>query len=417
VFALVALRDAIPLYPVYPVLFADHGLSTAEISALYILWSATGIVLQLPAGALADRVSRRQLLVIGGLLRVVGFGLWVAVPSFGAFAAGFVLWGVSSALTDGTFEAFVYDELAAVDATGAYGRLAARSGTGGLIASAGATALAVPLFVVGGFGLVGWVSVAVCAVEALLSLSLPARPRVEQIGEGGLRGYVETLRTGIAEAATRPSVRGLVLLAALLPALTAIDEYVPLVGRDYGVPASVVPVFLLVITLTAAIGNWAAGRWWSIRGSRLAWTLAIGAAALAVSGLTKAPSGFTGVAIAFGVVQFGITSAEVRLQHAITGPARATVTSVAGVGADVFSVAVFAASAGVAQWLPVTGLLATFALPLLALALLTPRWLRYRVSAAVDDGAIADGVTADGAAANVRERNATDSSMRPPMSS
>ena len=142
----------------------------------------------------------------------------------------------------------------------------------------------------------------------------------------------------------------------------------------------------------------------------MAGTLAIGAAALAVSGLTDRTAGFTGVAIAFGVVQFGITSAQVRLQHAITGPARATVTSVAGVGADIFAIIVFAASAAIAQWLPVTGLLATFAVPLIVLALLTPRWLRYRVSATSAD---ADNVAED----SVLDRNATDSSMRPPMSS
>ncbi len=420
---LVALRDAIPLYPVYPVLFADHGLSTAAISALYVLWSSTGIVLQLPTGVLADHVSRRVLLVIAGFLRVVGFGAWIVVPSFAGFAAGFVLWGLSSALQDGTFEALVFDELAAVGATSAYGRLTARSGTAGLIVSAVATALAVPFFRIGGFELVGWVSVAVCAVEGLVSFSLPARPRVAEASEGGLRGYVETLRTGIVQAATRPSVRGVVLLVALLPGLTAIDEYVPLVGREYHVPTSIVPVFLLVITVTAAIGNWAAGRWWSVRGSRMAATLAIGAAALAVSGLTDRSAGFTGVAVAFGVVQFGITSAQVRLQHAISGPARATVTSVAGVGADVFAIIVFAASAAIAQRLPVTGLLATFALPLFVLALFTPRWLRYRVSPTPTDDDDADAGDSDAdagdgdneAADRVLDRNATDSSSRPPM--
>jgi MFS family permease len=428
VYVLVALRDAIPLYPVYPVLFADHGLSTAAISALYIVWSSTGIVLQLPTGVLADHMSRRLLLVIAGFLRVVGFSAWIVVPSFAGFAAGFVLWGVSSALQDGTFEALVYDELAAVGATGAYGRLTARSGTGGLIMSAVATALAVPLFRIGGFELVGWVSVAVCALEGLVASSLPARPRVAEASEGDLRKYARTLRAGIVEAATRPSVRGVVLLVALLPGLTAIDEYVPLVGRDYHVPTSVVPVFLLVITVTAAMGNWAAGRWWSLRGSRMAATLAIGAAALAVSGLTDRSAGFTGVAVAFGVVQFGITGAEIRLQHAITGRARATVTSVAGVGADVFAIIVFAASAAIAQWLPVTGLLATLAVPLLVLAAFTPRWLRYRVSMAATDGDDGvDGVDGDGdgdgavdagdvAAHSVPDRKATDSSSRPPMS-
>jgi MFS family permease len=377
VYAIAALRDAIPLYPVYAVLFADHGLSTADISALFVLWSATGVLLNIPAGALADRMSRRGLLFIGGLARAVGYGLWTAIPSFPAFAAGFVLWGIGSSLQAGTFEALVYDELDAVGATDGYGRLTARSGTASLVVSAGASALAVPLLAAGGFDLVGWVSVAVCVAESVVSLSLPTRPRAMESGtEGGLRGYVATLRTGVAEAATHPRVRGVLLLAALLPALTAIDEYVPLVGHDYGVPTSVVPVFLLSITVTAAVGNWCAGRWWGIGAGRMALTFGAGAAMLAVTGLTDHPAGFTGVALAFGVLQFGIVSSQVRLQHAISGPARATVTSVADVGADIGAIAVFGASALVAQWLPVTALLASYAVPFLLLALLTPRWLR-----------------------------------------
>lgn len=412
-YVIAALRDAIPLYPIYPVLFADHGLSTAEISALYVLWSATSVLLNLPAGALADRVSRRLLLVIAGFVRAIGYALWITVPTFDGFAAGFMLWGIAGSMQAGTFEALVYDELAAVNATSGYGRLTGRSGTLSLITSAGASALAVPLLAVGGFGLVGWLSVAVAAAEAVVSASLPARPRAAEAGvEGGFGGYLRTLRTGLAEAATHPAVRGTLLLTALLPALTAIDEYVPLVGADYHVPTSVVPVFLLAITVTAAVGNWCAGRWWAIPGRRMALTLAVGAAMLAVTGTTDHVAGFTGVALAFGILQFGIVGSQVRLQHAISGPARATVTSVADVGADLGAIVVFGASALVSQWLPVTGLLGAFAVPLLLLAAMTPRWLRYRVSAedAADSGS---GPDAD----SVRARNATDSSMRPPMSS
>jgi MFS family permease len=398
------LRDAIALYPVYPVLFADHGLSTTEISALFVLWSAATIVLQLPAGALADRVSRRQLLVLSALVRAAGFGLWVMVPSFGAFAAGFVLWGVSSSLRDGTFEAFVFDELVAVGAAPAYGRLTARSGTVALVASVGASALAIPLLHLGGFGLVGAASVVVAGVEAAVALSLPARPRVMVAGGGGWPEYVRTLRAGVVEAAAHPRVRGIVLIAAVLPGLSAIDEYVPLLGNDYHVAPAAVPVFLLTITATAAIGNWASGRWWSIRGAAMAVTLAVGAAALAASGLTHEPIGFTGVAVAFGIVQFGMTSSEVRLQHAISGSARATVTSVAGAGAELSAIAVFAASAGVGQVTSTIGLLASFAVPLALVAAVTPWWLRQPLRAS------------ESPAESAETRNAIESSTRPPMS-
>lgn len=52
--AFLALRDFIPLYPLYQLLFTDHGLSASEVSTLFIIWSTTTFVLEVPSGAWAD---------------------------------------------------------------------------------------------------------------------------------------------------------------------------------------------------------------------------------------------------------------------------------------------------------------------------------------------------------------------------
>ena len=87
---------------------------------LFVIWSTTAFVLEVPSGAWADTYSRRKLLVLGALISALGYAAWITVPSFAGFALGFVLWGMSSALISGTFEAFVYDELAARDCTDKY---------------------------------------------------------------------------------------------------------------------------------------------------------------------------------------------------------------------------------------------------------------------------------------------------------
>ena len=115
-YAYAFLDEFVLLYPLYALLFTDAGLTTVQVSALFVLWSATGIVLEVPSGALADAVSRRALLVVAPLVGAAGYALWVAIPSFWAFAAGFVLWGVRGALVSGSLEALVYTEL---DARGA----------------------------------------------------------------------------------------------------------------------------------------------------------------------------------------------------------------------------------------------------------------------------------------------------------
>ncbi|MDQ5808144.1 MAG: MFS transporter, partial [Actinomycetota bacterium] len=81
-YAYAFLGDFVLLYPVYALLFADTGLSTAEISSLFAIWSVTSFVLELPSGVLADAMSRRLLLAIAPLLTATGYALWVFAPSY-----------------------------------------------------------------------------------------------------------------------------------------------------------------------------------------------------------------------------------------------------------------------------------------------------------------------------------------------
>src|SRR4051812_25210455 len=150
-----------PYYPLYALLFLDTGLSTAQVSALFAVWSVTGFLTEIPAGALADRWSRRGVLVVGGVLEAVGFAIWTAAPAFGAFVVGFVLWGVAGALWSGTTEALVYDGLAAVGAEGSYARVNGAMTAVELLVQVPTVAAASLLFAVGGYAAVGWASVVV----------------------------------------------------------------------------------------------------------------------------------------------------------------------------------------------------------------------------------------------------------------
>jgi MFS family permease len=407
-YAFALLDELIPLYPVYALLFADSGLSTGRISTLLLLWSLTAFVLEVPSGALADRVSRPRLLAVAALLRAAGFALWVAVPSYPGFAAGFVLWGTKSAFTSGAWEALTYDELAAVGAADRYPRVVGRAevlGTLGLLAG---TAAAAPLVAIGGYRLTGWVSVAVCVVGGMVALTLPERRQLlvrapltdgggsaEGRGAGGaggsavedagagIRGYVATLRAGLAEARTHPTIRPLLVIAALLPGLAAIDEYLPLLARSTGAGNTLVPVLLVVQYAGLAIGAELAGRYPGVGARRLAVLTSAGAVLLAAGALSGHPVGFLGVGAFYAAVWFGTVVSGTRLQERMTGVARATVTSVAAVGAEAVALAVYAGVGLGSLWAPVPLLVATLVLPLLLLGAMIPRWLPPSLAARV----------------------------------
>src|SRR3954463_12835725 len=83
-----ALSELVPYYPLYALLFLDTGLSQAQISLLFALWSVTAFVAEVPTGALAGHWSRRGLVVLAGFLQAVAFVLWTAAPGFPVFAVG-----------------------------------------------------------------------------------------------------------------------------------------------------------------------------------------------------------------------------------------------------------------------------------------------------------------------------------------
>jgi predicted MFS family arabinose efflux permease len=363
------------LYPVYALLFADAGLSTGQLSSLFVIWSITTFVLEIPSGAWADAFSRRGLLALGGLLRATGFALWVLFPSYPAFVAGFLLWGISSAMESGTLQALVYDELAALNAADRYTGILGRSETLSLVAMLGATALAAPAYAVGGYGLVGAASVAVCLASAVLAWSLPERPRPRAQGSDGLSHYLHTLRAGLSEVRAGPRVLRAVALAAAVPALAALDEYLPLLARAMGAATVAVPLLLLLPTAAMAIGSGLAGRLAGASPRAVAVALTVGAVLLAAGAVTPHPTGMLAVAGFFAVMQYGMVLTDARLQETITGPARATVTSVAGFGSEVISVAIYLGfAAGSLGWdVPLS--MALCAGPVLGLALLIRRWL------------------------------------------
>ena len=325
-------------------LFADTGLSTAQISSLFAIWSITGLALEIPSGVWADATSRRLLLVAGPLLRGAGFALWVVAPSYEAFALGFVLWGIDGALQSGALEALVYEELDRVGAAGRYAQLIGTASALGTLASAAAIGLAAPVFSAGGFGAVGAASVIACVAAAAIAATFPEhRSPAGRHADDGVSAYAAILRTGLAEVRSDPALRAALMLVPAVAAIWgALDEYLPLLAIDTDVSAGTVPLLFLVVYVGVAAGGLLGGPASRLSRRALALVLAAAAAALAIGALSGLPSGFVLIAAAFCAFQAVQVVVEARLQAAIHGAARSTVTSLAGLATELLVLGVFA---------------------------------------------------------------------------
>ena len=363
-------------------------MSAGAISSLFIIWSTTTFLFEVPSGAWADVVDRRLLLVLSSGIYAAGFASWIVWPTYLGFAFGFVCWGVSSALMSGTFEAFLYDELVAQSAESSYARLLGWANAAAMVATMVGIAAAGPLFAWGGYPLVGWASVAVALVHGALALSLPSAPRTESADEVAeaaesvgapesatlAQRYVAMLQAGIHEATRHVDVRHVVLIAAVLMGVSAYDEYFGLLAREQGAATADVPILMAVVTAGQVVGTALAGRTESMSRRAMAAMVLVAGAAIAVGALIGHPVGIIGVTIGYGLAHNAIVVSEARLQAVITGPARATVTSTMGFGAEVFAVGCYASFAIGSPWLSVGSLVAVLCLPLLGIAAAIRAW-------------------------------------------
>ncbi|WP_433527987.1 MFS transporter [Micromonospora sp. CA-263727] len=345
-YAYAFLTDLILLYPVYVLLFADTGLSVGQISSLFVIWSVAGIVLEVPSGAWADATSRRRLLCLAPLCTAAGFALWTLVPSYPAFAVGFVLWGAGGALASGALEALVFDELDHLGAPARYARTIGRARTAGTIGVLGSILLAGPVLGLGGYPAVGAASVAACLLAAAVAARFPEHRRSAAAGQpagAAEPGWGPGLRAGIVEVRGDRTVRAAVLLVAVVTAVWgALEEYTPLLARDTGVALTTVPLLLLIVTLGQIAGGLLAPAGQRLRAPGHALLLAGSALALAGGALLRRPSGFLLLALAFCGFQLASVLADARLQARISGPSRATVTSLAGMATDLTTITVYA---------------------------------------------------------------------------
>ncbi len=363
------LGELVLIYPVAAIMMGERGVEPFDLSLLFALWSLAVVAAEVPTGVLADRVSRRRLLIVSRLVKGCCFLTWFVLPGFWGYLAGFVCWGVASTLRSGTAESVLHDTLSAVGASEQFERIygrAAAAGHLGLVAS----------FLTGGllagrvgFGIPLALSVAgpwLAAVAIAAGVDDPPRGTTSRAhGET----YLETLRAGLREARSSARLLHVIGITASIACIWEVfEEYLPVYldekgGFTLGAIGLTFACASAATILAAAAAHRVAFR--SLRAIALAFGVAgalllasTAASGVLAAGLLVASAGVNGGA---GVLLAG------QLQRAIRGHARATVTSVAGMGQELVGILLYmavGARAGMTDWHGGVGLLGVLALVL-----------------------------------------------------
>jgi MFS family permease len=87
------------------------GLTMTEIMLLQSWFSFCVLILEIPTGTLADKLGRKNTMLIGLAIWAIGIWIYAAYQNFSLYILAEVFWALSTALFSGSKEALIYDTL------------------------------------------------------------------------------------------------------------------------------------------------------------------------------------------------------------------------------------------------------------------------------------------------------------------
>lgn len=123
------------------VFFRQNNISITQIATLNVIWAVTSFALEVPTGILADRWSRKYMLVLSPLFAAAGFFLFAINYYFLPFAIATIFMAARFSFASGTSNALIYDSLKTIGKESEFEKILGRSKFYAILATSIATIL------------------------------------------------------------------------------------------------------------------------------------------------------------------------------------------------------------------------------------------------------------------------------------
>lgn len=314
------------IYPFFAIMFGQRGqVSAAGIGTLLAVWYIVQVLAEVPTGIIADRVSKKWVLVCAKSLRVLVFAAWLVWPSFWGYFVGFVLWGIAWALSSGAFEAYLYESLPA-KSKHHFGNLYGKVNAIDMAAYVIAFGLS---FIIGtNYNLLLTCSIAACAVSVLVALSLPGSKRVVKRSN-----QPRILSAAVKHIMTTPRLQELLIGALIIGSLgEALQSFRQLYYTQAGLPDRFSPLLLGAENLLAAVLFWNLVKFDSFLGKRRILIITAATGVFALSFLGNPAEQILGLLCLTRVVKLLQIHYQSGMQHLSQDNTRATIASIYSFG-------------------------------------------------------------------------------------
>jgi len=241
-------------YAIERLFWEQRGMTVQMVVVAEILYALLVAALELPTGYLADRWSRKWMMVVGAVFACGEFAVLIFATEFWHFALVVALAAVSGAATSGTRNALLYDSLKATGEEVLFekklGRLRAVQYGAHMVAGVIGGVVAVKSGLLSTY----WWSLASVVMAVLVSLTL-VEPPIRTVEKGPSTDATIT-KKAYAFLRQHPHLRFVLGYGVITGAcLVYVDEFWQLYARDVGLPLVLFGVVLGINCLLTSISG------------------------------------------------------------------------------------------------------------------------------------------------------------------
>lgn len=99
------------IVPVIVLVYVQKGITLGDFFLIQGIFRLAAFLFEIPSGYMSDCLSRKRVMIAGGVFALAGFATIALAYGFWALILGESLLGIASALFSGTLEAYTYDLL------------------------------------------------------------------------------------------------------------------------------------------------------------------------------------------------------------------------------------------------------------------------------------------------------------------
>ncbi|MEK6256770.1 MAG: MFS transporter, partial [Chloroflexota bacterium] len=226
----------LPIWVIY--LQEDHGLSLTQVTIIDFAFWLTMAFSEVPTGAVADTVGRKQSILIGLALSFIAVIFFALAPNFTVLLISNSVWAIAITFISGADMAFIYDTLKAINREGEYRKLRGKLATVTIAAIAISSALG-GIIAERSLVLPFLIYLAFLGSSILITFTYKEPPKETHPDTGKHLSYKETLNITLKTIKHIPNLRFSLLYATLMPlgvfivSIIFIQPYVVEIGLPY----------------------------------------------------------------------------------------------------------------------------------------------------------------------------------------